>query len=159
MLDLEKDRYIILELIPNRSHPEQGNIVQISALKLQGLQLLDRFDYRVEDKFVGNSDLLRMISYDKRSFTYVNNPYFILEKFKQWICDYPLLLLENSYTLDYLREIPNPKEMIYPYLGMEYSLDIFDRIQRKYSLEPSPHLVDLLYEAVIYESNSKKSSE
>ena len=38
---------------------------------------------------------------------------------------------------------------------MEYSLDIFEQIIKKYQLEPSNHLVDLLYEAIIYEGNNK----
>ena len=46
-------------------------------------------------------------------------------------------------------------EQIYPYLNMEYSTDVFDKIIEKYNLEPSDHLVDLLYEAIIYEGNNK----
>ena len=30
---------------------------------------------------------------------------------------------------------------------------------KKYNLEPSNHLVDLLYEAIIYESNNKTKEE
>jgi len=37
---------------------------------------------------------------------------------------------------------------------MEYTLDIFDRIIKKYNLVPSNHLVDLIYEALIYETNT-----
>lgn len=87
-------------------------------------------------------------------FQYVDNTVFIIEKFKQWAKDYPLLIIEESYTPSYLKELKNKKELIYPYLDMDYSLDIFERIIKKYSLEPSNHLVDLLYEAIIMEGNS-----
>ena len=79
----------------------------------------------------------------------------MLEKFRSWVEQLPLLILEDSYTLDYLKDLPNSKELIYSYLNIEYSDDVFERIIRKYHLEPSAHLVDLLYEALIYESNSK----
>lgn len=155
-MNLQKDNYIIVELIPTHSNSEKGLIAQISALKLNGIKLVDRFDYRVDDSLITNNDLLDMISYDKKSFTYVNNKYFILEKFKQWSKDYPLLLIEENYTKDYLKELENKKELIYPYLNMEYSLDVFDKIIKKYNLEKTNHLVDLLYEAIIYEGNMER---
>ena len=155
-MNLEKEGYIIVEIIPTHSKAEKGTIAQISALKLEGLKLLDRFDYRLNDELVGNKDLRDMIQYDKQSFTYVDNPYFILEKFKTWAKDLPLLIIKDSYTLDYLKELNNKKELIYPYLNMEHSYDVFNQIIKKYNLEPSSHLVDLLYEAIIYESNNKE---
>lgn len=155
ILDLEKEKYIIVEIIPTHSNPEKGTIAQISALKLEGLKLLERFDYRLKDELIENSDLRDMIQYDKNYFTYVDNPYFILENFKVWVEDFPLLILEESYTLAYLKNIKNRKELIYPYLNMKHSYDIFNDIMKKYNLEPSNHLVDLLYEAIIYESNYK----
>ena len=106
-MNLQKDKYIIVEIIPTHSNPKEGFIAQLSALKLEGIKLIDRFDYRVEDKFIENEDLRNMIKYDKKSFTYVNNIYFILEKFKQWAKDYPLLLLESNYTKKYLKEMKN----------------------------------------------------
>ena len=99
-----------------------------------------------------------MIQYDKKSFTYVNNKYFIIEKFKQWSKGYPLLLLEESYTKDYLSELDNDMELVYKYLNLEYSQDVFDRIMKKYNLQPSDHLVDLIYESLIFESNDKKEN-
>ena len=117
-MDLQKDKYIIVEIIPTHSECEKGFIAQISALKLEGIKLVDRFDYRVEDKFIENDYLRSLIQYDKKSFTYVNNIYFILEKFKQWAKDYPLLLLENSYTEGYLKELDNKKESVYPYFSI-----------------------------------------
>ena len=154
-MDLQKDKYIIVEIIPTSSNSENGFIAQISALKLEGIKLLDRFDYRVENKLIENEDLKRMISYDKEMFNYVDNIYFIIEKFKRWAKDYPLLIIEDNYTTKYLEELDNTKELIYPYLNMEYSLDVFDKIMTKYKLQPSNHLVDILYEAIIYEGNNK----
>ena len=48
-MDFNKDKYIIVEIIPTRSNSKDGFIAQISALKLEGLKLIDRFDYRVTD--------------------------------------------------------------------------------------------------------------
>lgn len=158
-MNLQKDKYIIVEIIPTHSNSEKGFIAQISALKLNGIKLEDRFDYRVEDKYIENKDLKDLISYDKKSFTYVNNVYFIIEKFKQWSKDYPLLILEESYTRSYLKELDNKMEIVYPYLDLEYGLDVFQRIMKKYELEPSEHLVDIIYEAIIYEGNNKEKSQ
>ncbi len=158
-MNLEKDKYIIVEIIPTHKKKEKGIIAQISALKLEGLKLLDRFDYRIKDELIENEDIKNMIRYDKESFTYVDNPYFIPEKFKSWVKDLPLLIIEESYTLDYLKELENKKELIYPYLNLEYSYEVFNKIIEKYHLEPSEHLVDLLYEAIIYESNNKESKD
>lgn len=154
-MNLQKDEYIIVEIIPTHSKAEKGFIAQISALKLKGIKLLERFDYRVDDKLIDNPDLKNLIKYDKKAFTYVDNIYFILEKFKKWAKDLPLLIIEEDYTLDYLKDLKNKKELVFKYLDMEYSLDIFERLMKKYSLEPSDHLVDLIYEAIIYEGNNK----
>ena len=151
-MNLKTDKYIIVEIIPTYSTKDKGYIAQLSALKIDNLKLLDRFDYRIKDNLIENDDLKRFIQYDKKSFTYVDNKYFIVEKFKQWSEDYPLLILEESYTRDYLEEIENTKELVYPYLNMEYSLDVFEKILDKYKLEPSNHLVDLIYEAIIFET-------
>ena len=158
-MDVQKDKYIIVEIIPTNSTKDKGFIAQISALKLEGIKLLDRFDYRVEDHLIENEDVLRMIQYDKQSFTYVDNIYFIIEKFKRWAKGFPLLIIEDTYTLSYLDELENKKELIYPYINMKYEPDVFTKIMKKYKLQPSDHLVDLLYEAIIYEGNNKKKSK
>ena len=154
-MDVQKDQYIIVEVIPTYSKAEKGFIAQLSALKLEGIKLLDRFDYRVKDNLIENEDVKRMIQYDKKLFTYVNNTYFIIEKFKQWSKGFPLLIIEDTYTLDYLKELDNHKELIYPHIHMEYKEDVFNKIVEKYNLEWSNHLVDLLYEAIIYEGNNR----
>lgn len=155
MMDLQKEKYIIVEVIPTHSDNEKGFIAQISALKLDGIKLEDRFDYRVDDKFIENDYLRELIQYDKKQFTYVNNIYFIIEKFKQWAKDYPLLLLEEEYTKKYLSEMDNHKELVYPYFDLEFDHEIFNKIIDKYHLQHTEHLVDLVYEAIIYEGNNK----
>ena len=156
-MDLQKEKYVIVEIIPTHSRQGKGFIAQISALKLKGIQLEDRFDYRVEDQFIESEDIKNMISYEKEMFTYTANIYSILEKFQEWIGDYPLILLDDTYTLDYLKEIPNAKELVYPYLELDYTNDVFEKLMKKYHLQPTNHLVDLIYEAIIYEGNNKKS--
>ena len=146
-------KYVILEIIPSTSNRETGNILQIQALKLNELKLIDRFDYRL-DIPLNNPDLLNIFSYDKDKFTYVKDEKELLKNFKDFISDLPLLIIDNPYTLDYLKDINNPKESVFKHLNLEYSQDVFDKIINKYNLEPSNHLVDLLYEALIYESNN-----
>ncbi len=146
-------KYVILEIIPSTSKRETGNILQIQALKLNELKLIDRFDYRL-DIPLNNHDLLNILSYDKDKFTYVKDEKELLKNFKDFISDLPLLIIDNPYTLDYLKDINNPKESVFKHLNLEYSQDVFDKIINKYNLEPSNHLVDLLYEALIYESNN-----
>ena len=101
-MDFNKDKYIIVEVIPTWSNSKNGFIAQVSALKLEGLKLLDRFDYRVKDELIDNIDVLNIIQYDKNMFNYVDNIYFIPEKFKQFVEDLPLLVLDDTYTLDFL---------------------------------------------------------
>lgn len=62
-MNLQKDKYIIVEIIPTHSDSEKGFIAQISALKLNGIILEDRFDYRVKPQFIENEDLKEIISY------------------------------------------------------------------------------------------------
>ena len=84
--------YIILEIIPSTSTRKTGNILQIQALKLNELKLISRFDYRL-DIPINNPDLLNMISYDKENFTYVNDEKKLIEAFKNFIKDLPLLII------------------------------------------------------------------
>ena len=95
-----------------------------------------------------------MINYDKDNFKYVKRTSTIIRNFKKWIEDYDLLIIDNLYTENYLKDIKNEKESVFKYLNMEFSDNIIEKIMDKYSLVPSNHIVDLLYEAIIYE-NSK----
>lgn len=154
---IENKKYIILEIIPTKV--SDGEIVQLSALKLNGLLLESRFDYRLDESKINNIDLLNMIQYDKEMFIYVDTSREIIMRFKEWIGDYDLLIIDNLYTENYLKNIKNKKESIFKYLNMVYSEDIIEKIIDKYNLEPSDHIVDLLYEALIIESNKNRSKE
>lgn len=147
--------YIILELIPDAISPDKGNIIQLSALKLHGLKLIDRFDYRLNYDKIDNTDLKTLISYDKDSFEYTDNSDDIIKKFSSWSNNLPLLIIDNNYTYNFLSELNNEKESIFKYLNLEFSDDVIDKVISKYSLEPSNYIVDLLYEALIFESNNK----
>lgn len=149
-------KYIILEIIPDAISPDKGNIIQLSALKLDGLKLIDRFDYRLNYDKVDNIQLKEMISYDKDCFNYINDGKKILKKFKKWSKGLDLLIIDNVYTNNFLGELDNKRESIFNYLGLEFSDDVIDKVISKYNLEPSNHIVDLLYEALIYEENNKK---
>lgn len=151
MLDLKKDRYIILELIPTASTKENGEIIQLSALKLEGLQLTSRFDYRLEEDKVPIQELLPLISYDPDSFHYVSSTQELLDSFSKWSDDLPLLIMNNGYTESYLADLTNDKEAIFPYLNMEFSDDVIRLMIEKYHLVESNYVVDLLYEALIQE--------
>ena len=146
--------YIIVEIIPNHSNAKVGFIVQLQALKIKEDKIIDRLDLRVDDSLIDNYDLLNMISYDKEMFTYTKDKEYILNEFKKFIDKDKLLIIDNYYTLDYLKTIDNKKESVFKYLDLEFSNDVFDKLIDKYKLEPSNHLVDLLYEALIFEKNN-----
>ena len=149
-------KYVILEIIPTALDPKKGEIAQLSALKLNGLNLIDRFDYRLNDDKIKIEDIKNMISYDKDSFNYVDSKEEILTNFQEFIEDYDLLIIDNEYTANYLEDIENKKESIFKYLKMDFSDDVIEEVIDKYKLEPSNYIVDLLYEALIFESNNKE---
>lgn len=144
-------KYIILELIPTAVDPKKGEIAQLSALKINDLKLIDRFDYRLEKDKINNSDILSMISYDEEMFKTAKTTRTILTRFKKWIEDYDLLIIDNVYTKNYLSNIKNKKESIFDYLNMSFSDDVIELVMEKYKLIPSNHIVDLLYEAILFE--------
>lgn len=147
--------YIIAEIIPNHSNSQVGFIVQLQALKIKEGKIISRLDLRMNEKYIENKDLLQMISYDKEMFEYLDNKEALLEKFISFIGKKKLLIIDNFYTLDYLKNIKNSKESVFSYLNLEYSDDVFNRVIAKYQLEPSNHLVDLLYEALMFEDDKK----
>lgn len=53
------------------------------------------------------------------------------------------------YTENFLETISNKKESIFKYLDTEYNDNIIDELIKKYNLEPSNYIVDLLYESLI----------
>lgn len=156
IVDPYKDEYVIVELIPTSLNPDKGLIIQLSALKLKGLSLVDRFDYRINEDMINIPQLLEIISYDKESFKYVDSKEAIINDFNKWCDKKPILYIDNLYTLNYLKDVDSEKESILKHLGEEYSDDIIDKLMKKYGLEPTNYIVDLLYESLIYESNKNE---
>lgn len=146
-----KKNFIILEIIPTKIN--NGDIVQLSALKIKNLKIIDRFDYRLNKEKVNNLDLLMMTSYDNDSFKYVNSTRKIKIDFKKWIENYDLLIMDNLYTKNYIKYIKNNKIDIFKTLNVEFNNDVINVIKNRYNLKYSNHIVDLLYEALIFESN------
>ena len=150
-MNLKKEKYVILEIIPTAIDPKKGDVAQLSALKIDGIKLVDRFDYRLDKGKINIPDILRMLDYDNESFKYVKTTKTLMKNFKKFIEDLPLLIIDNTYTRNYLEDIDNKKESVFKYLGLEVTDDVFDKLMNKYGLEPSCYLVDLLYEALIKE--------
>ena len=148
-MNLIDKKYIILELIPTKS--KDGDIAQLSALKLDGLKLLERFDYRLDKELIKIPELLNMLNYDNDAFKYVKTTKEIMDNFKNFIEDLPLLIVDNDYTREYLKTIKNEKISVFSYFDIEVSYEAFEKLIEKYNLEPSNHFVDLLYEALIKE--------
>lgn len=148
-MDLMKEEYIILEIIPTAIHPSKGDIIQLSALKLKGLQLQERFDERLKEELIIQTDFKELISYDKESFTYRESTEEILNSFKKWIGELPLLIIDNDYTKNFLESINNYKESIFNYLELKYNDHIIEDLITQYNIEPTNYIVDILYESLI----------
>ena len=148
---LKNSKYIILEIIPTNVDPKKGDVAQLSALKIDGIKLIDRFDYRLDKSKIKIPDILKMTDYDNESFKYVKTTKNLLSNFKKFIGDLPLLIIDNSYTRNYLGDFNNDIHSVFEFLNLDVSDDVFDRLMNKYGLEPSNYLVDLLYEALIKE--------
>ena len=148
-MDFEKDKYIILEIIPTGPSKDKGDIVELTALKLDGIKLVDRFNYRLNKDKVTIKEFLEMCSYDDDKFTYLDDTNEILDKLKEFVEDLPLILIDNTYTLNYLEDFSNNKEVIYPYLDIKHDNEAIQAMIDKYKLEESNYLIDLVYEAII----------
>ena len=144
--------YIILEIIPDRL--KNGNIIQLEALRIKDLKLVDRLDIRLNEDLIPLDSLKEIVSYDKDKFIYKDTKEEIISEFKNFIDDIPLLILNNEYTNNYLEEIDNEKIDITNLLNMEYTDDLIDKIIEKYKLQPSNYIVDLLYEALMFENDN-----
>lgn len=150
-MDLLNEKYVILEIIPTGIDRDHGEIVQLSALKLDGLKLIDRFDYRLNEEKVPIQEFIDMCSYDKDSFNYVDNTDLILDKFKEFVGDLPLLIIDNSYTRNFLNIFDNNKECVFNYMDINNNDNSIQEMINKYKLEESNYIVDLIYEALIRE--------
>lgn len=150
-MDLKNKRYVILEIIPTALDPNKGDIAQLSALRIDGIKLEGRFDYRLDKSLIKIPEILDMTNYDNDDFKYVKRTKTIIDNFKKFIEDLPLLIIDNEYTSSYLKDIKNDRESIFKYFDIEVNNDSFNELMNKYNLEPSNHFVDLLYEALIKE--------
>lgn len=148
-MNLLNEEYIILEIIPTAIHQSKGDIIQLSALKIKGIQLQGRFDERLNERLIAIEDFKDLISYDKDSFKYKESTKEILEDFSKWIGDLPLLIIDNAYTENFLESIPNKKESIFNYLDTKYNDNIIEELIKKYNIEPTNYIVDILYESLI----------
>ena len=148
-MNLLKEEYIIVEIIPTAIHPSKGDIIQLSALKLKGIQLLDRFDQRLEERLIALDDFKELISYDKDAFKYQSSTKEILDEFQKWSNNLPILILDNAYTINFLESIPNKKESILKYLNKEYHDKIIEELIEENNIEPTNYIVDILYESLI----------
>lgn len=151
----DNKKYVIVELIPTAISPEKGPLAQISAIKLKGLKLIDRFDYRLDFKYIDNPYVLNMIDYDKDKFNYLDSPSELVNKFSKWCKGFDLFIIDNLYTNNYLKDLKNKKVNIFSYLDIDNDDQAIDKMIEKYKLEKSNYIVDLLYEALIYESNNR----
>ena len=116
-MNLKNKRYIILEIIPTKVIG--GDVAQISALKINGIKLEDRFDYRLDKSKINVPDILNMINYDNDSFKYVMSTKSLMKNFKKFIEDLPLLIIDNSYTRNYLEEFTNIPDIEYKLKQMQ----------------------------------------
>ena len=148
--------YVIVEIIPSHSKAYFGYIVQLQALKIKNDIIIDRLDLRLDEDLINNYDLLIMTSYDKEMFKYTKKRNTILDDFKNFIGDDILLIIDNDYTEDYLADLDNKKVSVFQYMDLKYTDDVFDIMIQKYNLVPSNHLVDLLYEALMFEKDLMK---
>ena len=148
-MKLDKDKYVIVEIIPTTLKKETGDIIQLSALKINKLQIEERFDYRLNEDRILIKDFLDIISYDKESFTYKYSTDEILEDFQKFIGNYKLLILDNTYTRNYLSDIKNKKVSLYDYFDIEDKDRFIEELISKYDIEPTNYIVDIIYESII----------
>ena len=147
MLDLKKDKYIILELIPTRV--KDGDVIQVSALKIDGLKLQSRFDYRLKEENIAIPDFRKLIAYDKEMFLYKETDSEIMAELQLFCEDFPLLIIDNAYTRNYLEKFSNLKEDIFLYFGEKYQDNIIEKLVSKFQIAPTNHIVDILYELIL----------
>ena len=140
--------YIIVEIIPNKII--NGDIIQLQALKIKNQKIIDRMDYRLNYELINNPDLIDMISYDKDMFIYTKKKDLIINEFKRFVEDMDIFIIDNNYTRNYLKNIKNNLVSIFDYLDIPNNEESFNELIKKYKLENSNHLVDLLYEAITF---------
>jgi DNA polymerase III alpha subunit (gram-positive type) len=150
-MNIEKEKYIIVEIIPTTRSKYSGEIAQISALKIDGLNLIDRFDYRLNEDKILIPDIKKITAYDKDKFIYLNSTNELLNELFHWSENLPLVIIDNDYTNDYLSDLPNKRIPIHSILNVENTDTIVENLIEKYQLQPTNYIVDLLYESILYQ--------
>jgi len=150
------ENYIILELIPTATNPAAGEIVQLSAIKVNNFNITSRFDWRVAKSQIRNQELAALFSYDAAEFTCANTSLALMQAFQAWAETFPLFIINNAYTAAYLNyyQIANPTTSVFAQLNTTYHDGIIEELMQTYNLAPSNHIVDLLFEALIYRNNA-----
>lgn len=148
-MDIKNDKFIILEIIPTNSRYNGGEIVQLSALKIEKLKLQERFDYRIKEENLSVPQIIDFINYDNEQFKYVDDDKEILKNFKDFASGYTLLFLDNIYTPSFFEDFDNSQKQILDYLDLDYSKEVINEIMKKYNIKPTNHIVDILYEALL----------
>ena len=143
------EKYIIVEIIPTALTKEKGDIIELTALKLSGLKLEERFNYRLNELKIPLQDFIKLISYDKHLFTYKESTDEILDEFEKWSENLPLLIIDNAYTKNFLSDLTNDKKSIFQYFDKEYHDQIIEELIKEYQIEPTNYIVDVLYECLI----------
>lgn len=143
-------KFIIVEIIPNMLDYKKGCIVQLQALKIKEGRIIDRMDYRLDYNLIDNPDIIRMINYDNEMFNYTKSKKMIINKFMEFIEDYDIFIIDNVYTRNYLKDVKNNMISIFDYLNICNDDQAFNVLINKYQLQPSNHLVDLLFEAITF---------
>lgn len=140
--------FIILELIP--SSRINGDLIEVNALRISDKKIIDRLNIRLDRDKVLNPDLLDMTSYDKENFQYFDSKDKIEKELKSFVKRTPIYHIFDGYTNNYLEYLSNKKHDILEVLNMKYHFDIIDEIINKYKIEPTKYLVDIFYEAMIF---------
>lgn len=140
---------VILEIIPTAF--SNGEIIQLCALKIEGITLIDRLDLRIVSDKIPFLELENLINYDSEKFTYLSSTGEMINAFYSFLGSDQLLIFNNKYTLNYIKY--DNYLFVDELLGVENNDNIVSLIVSKYELLPTNYIVDLIYEAIIKKSN------
>lgn len=135
---------IIIELIPDKI--KNGDIIQISALKVRNNIIEERLDIRYLKSNL-SYDIQNMISYDNDKHKYLNSSLEMLNELKKFTNDYPLYIMSDNYTKNYLKDFKTLA--IEDILNEKYDINLIDNLKKKYNIQDTNYIVDILYEALI----------
>lgn len=134
---------ILLELIPSKS--KDGDIIQIEALDIKNNEIINRLNIRYLAKNL-DQKLIDMISYDKEDHIYLDSNEEMLKALKDFANDKTIYILDNSYTKEYLKEFNT--SFVEDFLSEEKE-NFLERMIKKYNIQPTNYIVDILYESII----------